>query len=395
MIRSVFLLICLVPATGFALSFSELSNLSYEASIAKAQADGKHRSLMFEKEAAGAYEPLNLEGNARRIRSSEPMGDGMEYGLMLGINVKNPRYKEALLSQYDAALVTLEDEQKLRRGLLECELKRELLLKQLGEEIISVAAQKLVSAESAYTIALKKYQAGRMSQMELVRFETESSIAQKELDALKREIEAHENALRILSGSTAKIAVDDMPFGYLDARDAEGRIDRSVILTGYDSAYAELTRAIETLRHSRFESVGVGAGVTREVMQNSLDLRLIVPIASANRNEKKIASLMAQQSALARQKQIAKEKLRNAVLLGSERLERIRSDIERSMALEERYSALYRMAEKGFEGGVVGQFEYLETKNRYYGARADTLRMKQGYVEEMAKIEEKMGGVWK
>lgn len=393
--RSVFLLFWLIPAAGFALSFSELSDLAYETSVAKAQGDGKRQSLMLEKESAAAHEPLSVEGNARRIRADDPAGDGMEYGLMVGVSIKNPRYKEALLSHYDAALVSLEAEQRLRRGLLECELKREVLLMQLEEEIVSVAAQKLASAEAAYAIALKKHQSGRTSQMELVRFETERAVAHKELEAAKRTLESHINTLRELSGSTAEMAVEGIRFGYLEPKPSQDRIERSAVLAGYDSAYAELSRSIDALRHSRIESVGVGAGMTREVTQNSLDLRLIVPIASGNRNEKKIAALMAQQSSLVRQKEIVRQKLLRAVELGSERLERIREDIGRSGAFEERYGALYRMAEKGFEGGVVGQFEYLETKNRYYGARTDTLRLKQGYTEEMSKIEEKMGGIWK
>ena len=61
---------------------------------------------------------------------------------------------------------------------------------------------------------------------------------------------------------------------------------------------------------------------------------------------------------------------------------------------EKKYETLFAMAHKGYEGGVIGQFEYLASKNAYYDARLRTLQVKQEYIEEMSAMEEKLGGIW-
>jgi outer membrane protein TolC len=52
------------------------------------------------------------------------------------------------------------------------------------------------------------------------------------------------------------------------------------------------------------------------------------------------------------------------------------------------------MARKGYEAGVVSQFEYLATKNNYYDARLHTGELKRDYIIEMNGLEEKLGRIW-
>lgn len=384
----------LVPLLGTAMTFEELSSSAYSRSLHKAESEGKRQALMYEKEALSSYDPITLEGIARKIGAEERGGNGMEYGMMVGFTARNPLLREAQKSQLDAAAESIEGMQALQKGRIRVALKHEYLLGELGKEAAAIAASKKALADEAHAIALKKHQAGRISQLELVRFETERSVAEKEHQEAKRGIQRHQDVLREMTMLDQEIFLDDLSFAFLAQPDTEREIRETPVQESFVRAEEELNRAIETLRRSRIESVNVGVGMTQEPTQNSIDLRLSVPLALSNKNEKKMAALMAQRSAVLHQKELNEQKLRKALEQSFRRLEELRGALETSVAVEKRHEALYGMAKKGFEGGVVSLFEYLETKNRFYAAKGETVRLKCDYFDEVAQTEEKLGGIW-
>ena len=386
--------VLLMPGVGCAMTFEELSERAYEYSLQKSENDAKRQSLLYEKEAAAAYEPAVVEGTTRRIRADEPVNDGTEYGLMVGFTAKNPWMNEARNMAYDAAVKTVSGSAALDRSMLKVELKRDYLLNVLAKETAEIYRNKMETAANASAGAAKKESAGRLSKMERVRYETEANLAQKEYAASQVAYQRLQGRLRDRTLVNGEIVVDDLGFRYLKTGNTDDYLLRSPLMALYDARAEELSRQIETLRHSAIETVTVGIGTTQEVTQNSVDLKVSVPILFSNRNEKKIAALMTQRSAIVHQKALVKEKLEATVRHSFDRLGSIETMIGNAEKSERDYEQLYRMAEKGFEGGIVGLFEYLDTKNRFYQAKIDTIALKQEYVEEAAQMEEKLGGTW-
>lgn len=376
------------------MTLDELAERAYEQSLQKIETDGKRQSLRYEREAFFALDPITMEGSVRKINADERSGDGNEYGFMVGFTVWNPKLREAQNAQFDALTQTLLQSEALKKGMLRVELKREYLLESIAKEALNLAADKRRLAEEAYVIAVKKFQAGRISQMERVRFETERDVAAKEVREWELVVQKHQDALREQAMTEEEIVIDDLSFGFVNDADTQTMIAEAPVLKTFSALSEELERSIETVRRSTAESANIGVGMTQEPTQNSVDLRLTIPLSLGSKNEKKMAALMAQKSALIHQKNASEEKLRMMTEHTFLRLNRIRHSIEESSSAEQRYEALYKMAKKGFEGGVIGLFEYLETKNRFYSAKLQTLQLKRDYVEAVAGMEEKMGRTW-
>ncbi|MFZ5373951.1 MAG: TolC family protein [Campylobacterota bacterium] len=396
MIRSSFWVAVLlaIPAGLGAMTFDELSRIAYERSLEQSVAHGKQEALRHEKSAYGAFEPLELEGATRRIRADDPNGDGNEYSMMVGITAKNPWVKEAKNAEFDAAIRSAEGDFELRKALIQSRLKHEYLLAGLAREEAEIYRQKQESAEKGYAIARKKHEAGRISQMELVRFETEMGVARKEASQAWIAYRVHQDALREMTHLDGDIRIDDLSFRFIEPGKSEEALKRSAVLEQFSLAEKELTSRIETLRRSAVETVGIGVGMTREPTQHSVDMRLIIPLSFGPKNERRIAALMAMRSATAAQKELAARKLSIATEQSFRKLGELERLIGEAEAMQKRHEALYSMAFKGFEGGITGLFEYLETKNRFYAAQIETLRLKRDYADEMAKTEEKLGRIW-
>ncbi|KFN40674.1 MAG: hypothetical protein JU82_02050 [Sulfuricurvum sp. MLSB] len=392
--RSALAAAILLPALCSAMTFDDLSRAAYEHSLQKSESQGKQQALRHEKGAYAAAEPITLEGSTRRIRADEQSGDGTEYGVMVGFSAKNPWVKEAKSAEFDAAIKTAAGSETLHKGLLQSSLKHEYLLGELAREEAELYGQKYESAKKAYAMSLKKHQAGRISQMELARFETEQRTARKEAEEARIAYQKHQGILKEMTLLQGEIRVDDMPFRFLSSPDTERMLKNSPVLENFALAQEELNRQIETLRRSYVETVGIGVGMTQEPTQHSVDLRVSIPLSFGDKNERRIAALMSTRSALGEQKALSEQKLRVALEQSFRQLEGMRQLIDESQSNQKQYEALYQMAHKGFEGGITGLFEYLETKNRFYAAQIETLRLKRDYVDEMAKTEEKLGRIW-
>jgi len=65
-----------------------------------------------------------------------------------------------------------------------------------------------------------------------------------------------------------------------------------------------------------------------------------------------------------------------------------------SLITQKYQKTLVEMAQKGYEAGVVSQFEYLATKNSFYDAQLRTVELKREYIQEMSAMEEKLGRIW-
>lgn len=384
-----------IPLMGYAMSFQEVSEHAYGVSGELIHIGGKVEAVEYERASVVAGEPLSLEGSTRRIRADDPKGDGIEYGMMVGFTVKNPKVLSAQHHQYDVRSKVFQYELKRQQGLIQVALKKDWLLSSLSLERVKILAEKKAFAENAYLLSSKKHQAGRMSQMELLRQETELHNATQDHALAAMEAEHAQLRLKEMTMIKEDVVIDDLPFTFIyDDNQTEVRIEEASSVALLRGREEELNAEMELLRRSRVERVTVGVGMTQEPTQNSVDMRVIIPLVWSDKNEKKIAALMSERSAVIRQREATAEKLRLSVHGALEHLEEREKRIKELMAAEKSYENLFRMAHKGFEGGVVSQFEYLATKNAYYDARLRSVVLLSDYVEEMSAMEEKLGRIW-
>jgi outer membrane protein TolC len=384
----------LIPFLGHAISFNELSNRAYQVSEQIIESNGRANAISFEKESALAGEPLSIETSARKIKADNTNDSGKEYGVMLDYAFKLPAFKSAKANEFEAQKKETEHEIVARKGLIRVALKRGWLLYQLEDQRILILSEKRDFSYKAYQIGEKKFKAGRLSQMELLRLENEYQNTLHELAAVSMEAEHAQHYLKEAVMSDQEILVDDLNFAFISSETLENRLKNAPLLKSLDLRIDGLNAQIATLRHSTIESVSVGVGMTQEPIQNSLDVRLSIPLAISSKHENKIAALMSERSALVNLREVSRQKLELSVRGLFEHLKEREENIKKLAENEKKYETLFTMAHKGYEGGVIGQFEYLASKNAYYDARLRTLLLKQNYIEEMSIIEEKIGEIW-
>lgn len=384
----------LIPFLGHAISFHDLSEHAYTVSGELIQFNGRMDAIGFEKAAVLAGEPLSIETSGRKIHADTPSDSGHEYGVMVDYTMKTPSFRSAQAYEFELQKKGTQYEMLVQKGLIQVALKRSWLMYQLERERNAVLSQKRDFSYKAYQAGEKKFKAGRLSQMELLRLESEYKNTLQEVAAVMMEAEHAQHYLKESVMSQDEVIVDDMNFEFIKSAALEERISNAPLLKSLSVRIEAIDAQISTLRHSTIESVSFGVGMTQEPTQNSLDFRLTVPLALSSKNEHKIAALMSERSALVHSREVSKQKLHISVSGLVEHLQEREKRIKDLSENENSYETLFTIAQKGYEGGVIGQFEYLASKNAYYDARLRTLQVKQEYIDEMSAIEEKLGGIW-
>ena len=389
-------LLALVPLMGNAMSFNTLCDHAYKASGDIIGTNGRILSNTHEKASALAYEPLFLEGSASGVKGKDSRDSGMMYGGMVNLQLKKPLFLEAQAHQYDQKGKTLHQEIQLQQGLIQVALKRDWLIALIEQEKIGILSEKEASAKEAYGIGQKKVHAGRMSQMELSRLMSEVYSAASQRAMGEMELEHAHHGLQEATMLNEEIVVDDLNFAFIsDDNGTEDRINNAGILQAMSSQIAALDAEIKSARYQGSDSIGLGAGATHEPTQNSIDFRISVPLIWGEKNDRKIAAFMSEKSALIHRREITHQKLQMNIHTLLEHLETREKRFNETLLGQKHQKTLMEMAQKGYEGGVVSQFEYLATKNSYYDARLRALELKREYIQEMSAMEEKLGRIWK
>lgn len=382
-----------IPFLGQGVSFNDVTKRAYDASEQMIESNGRMNAIGFEKASALAGDPLSIETSARKIKADDTIDSGKEYGVMLDYAVKMPLFRLAKANEFEIQKKATEYEIAMNKGLIQVALKRGWLMYQLEHERSAILSEKRDFSYKAYQVGDKKFKAGRLSQMEFLRLESEYQGTLQELAAILMEAEHAQHYLRETVMSDEEVMIDDLNFEFIQSDSIESRIKNAPLLKSLDVRIDSLNAQIATLHHST-EAVSVGIGMTQEPTQNSIDFRLTIPLAISSKNENKIAALMSERSALVNLREVSRQKMELSVRGLFEHLKEREENIKILAGNEKKYETLFVMAHKGYEGGVIGQFEYLASKNAYYDARLRTLQVKQNYIEEMAAIEEKIGGIW-
>jgi outer membrane protein TolC len=274
-------------------------------------------------------------------------------------------------------------------------LKHDWLIATIEAEKIKILSEKAASFSEASTIGQKKVNAGRMSQMELLRLQNEERTAYQELAMGKLEFEHAQHGLQESAMLHEEIVIDDLHFAFI-AKDnsTEEKISKASILKILDAQINTLDALIKSTRYEGKESLSMGTGITHEPTQNSIDFTISIPLALSEKNDQKIAAFMSERSALVHRREVSAQKLQMNIHTLLEHLETRESQYNESLTAQKYQKTLMEMAQKGYESGVVAQFEYLATKNSYYDVRLRSVELKREYIQEMGAMEEKLGRIW-
>lgn len=387
----------LIPFLGYAISFNDLCERAYTVSGEVIQSNSRINTIGFEKASAMASEPLSVETSAKKVKgngSINSINSGTEYGVMVDYSLKNSFLRSAQEHEFDLMKKGTQFDIAAQKGEIQIGLKRDWLLYGLEQERTSIFVDKRDFSHKAYQAGEKKFQAGRLSRLELLRLESEYHSTLQEVAASSMETEHAQHRLKVASMMMDKVRIEDMPFVYIDFSMLDDHLRDAPVLKSLKTRIEALDASIATLRHSTVKSVSVGLGMTQEPTQNSLDFRFTFPLAVGSKNDNKIAALMSERSALVHLLEVTKQKLQLSVSAMLEHLGEREKRIQTLIENEKEYETLFAMAQKGYEGGKMGQFEYLAAKSAYYDARLRTLELKESYIEEMSEIEKKIGRIW-
>ena len=384
----------LIPLLGWSVTFQAFSDRVYENAIEKLENDAAIQSAHYSKNIALSSEPVNLALSSRKIRGNDAADNGYEYGVMSEWTFKMPQLQNAHSAEWDIVRKNLAHQGNILRRIIDVDLKHEWLKYETASARVAILSEKASISENAYEAGKKQHIAGRMSKMELLRLERESAKAKEDLNKAQMEAEHVQHVLCEKNMSHDPVWIDDVKFEYIRDYEAVNKaLDQSPVLENIKMKIAEIDAQIHTARQSRFESFSVGIGMTQEPTQKSMDFSLNIPIAWQNRYENTIAALMSQRSALEHQKNNVHNRIRLGIEALSEHLKEREEMIRKSDEMHKQYEMLFTMAQKGFEGGVITQFEYLATKTEYYDARLRSVDLREEYIDEMYELESRLGGI--
>lgn len=387
--------VVLIPVFSYAMSFNEVCDHAYNASSEIITTNGHIASNAHSKASALAGEPLLLEGDASSVKGKDSLNSGMRYGTMLNFHLKRFAAQEAQANQYDQTSKMFHQEIQLQQRLIQVILKRDWLIATIEQEKIKILREKVASTSEACIVGQKKVNAGRMSQMELYRLQSDERNAAQELAMGKMEFEHAQHSLQESAMLHEEIVIDDLNFAFIaDDNTTEEKINNAALLQLLTSQINALDARIKSARYEGKDFLSMGAGATHEPTQNSIDFRISIPLVWSEKNDQKIAALMAEKSALLHQRDVTHQKLQMNIHTLLEHLETREKRFKESVNAQKYQKILTEMAKKGYEGGVVTQFEYLATKNSYYDARLRAVELKRDYIQEMSALEEKLGRIW-
>lgn len=395
--RSLILAALLVYASdSFAYTLESFCDEVYKHDLFVVDIEGEKLAVKYDKEAAMAFEPLSLEFGNRRITTDESKKE-QESSAMLGFSTKMPwlraSEKKIYLSKEKGLLIS----EQLQKTILKSEVKRLYVSLLLFDELENIYSQKKYIAEASYKAAKKKFESGRISNMELARFDAELSQSGIDLSSASAQKEELHHALSHMVLSHDEIVITDLGFVFYKNLEEKlgGFAKESLQLKELEAKKQELEAEIGTYKYALVDKVEFGIGYTKEAAQRSVDFRASFPLNITGKNENMKAAARAKLLAITKKQKIIQDMLTMMAKAETQRLRELEKKISVSTQSERLYKSVFDMTAKGYENGVVSVFEYLNAKNGYFDALAKTITYKKEYVEEIAKLEKVFTGVIK
>lgn len=384
-----------LPFLSYGMGFDEVCAMAYRASGALIQNQGIKDANLHAKASALAGEPLSLEADASHVRGLDPINSGLRYRTMLNVQLKKPQWAKIQAEQYDQEAKHLQQQRQQYENEIRITFKHDWLIAMVEEERIKILEEKATFFDQAYRIGEKKVAAGRLSQMELMRLYNEMTMAHQELDLAKMEREHLQHTFQEATMAPQEVVIDDLSFAFIvDQGKSEGLIQKAFSVQMLTAEIDALALRIQGASYEGNQFLSVGIGMTHEPVQESVDIRVAIPLVLSSKNEQQRSALMAQRSALIHEREVLMGKLRIIVPTLLEHLKLNEERLTRAVTMQTTQKKLREMGQKGYEGGVIAQFEYLASQNSYYEQQLRTLELKRTYIDEMRGLEEKLGRIW-
>lgn len=380
----------------YAYTFEEVCQRAYGSSVKLIKTDASMEANYHEKESALAYETPKLNINASPVRGKDSDDSGVRYSAMLNFEVLTSSAHDATKNYFEQNVKTLKQLSSQEKELIKIAVKKAWLESVVQEQKVLVLREKVASAKEAHVATQKKFQAGRVSELEVQRVLSEIKTAQAELSEQEMELEHSHHDLQEMVMIDEEITIDDLGFEFLSSYAiSPEQITTSPVIKAIDAEIALADAQMLLAKEQGGQNIGFGVGATHEPSQESVDFSISIPLSITDKNEKKVASLMKSKSALLAQKEITSKRMLLNINTLLEHLKNRQKQYDDSLAAQEVQAKLLNITTKGYLGGVVPQYEFLATKNSYFEAKMRTLEHKSHYSAELAVIEEKLGRIIK
>ena len=375
-------------------TFDEFCNEVSKNNIAVIEATGERIVAKYEKESAMSFEPLNIELNNRKIKTDDSKNE-QETSSMLGFSTKMPWLRASERKSYEAKENGLYIYEQLQKTLLKSSIKKIYLLFLLSQEEEAIYTNKEAAASNSYVMAKKKFEAGRISNMELTKFETELMQSRVDLASATAMKEEYHHMLSHAILSHDDIFIKDLKFSfYANLKKRLGELaQESLQIKELASKKTEIENEIGMYRYAFIDKVEFGIGYTKEPAQKSVDFRASFPLNITGKNESKVAALRTKLNTVLQKQKVLKDTLSIMADMEERRITDLEKKIKTSISNEQLYKNVFEMTTKGYEGGAVSLFEHIAAKNAYFDATIKTISYKKEYIEEIAKLENVFAGV--
>jgi outer membrane protein TolC len=387
------LLLLLLPALLMqAITFNQLCENAYNASDELILTQGNIDASRHFKSSVLASNPLSIDIASSAVRGVDSTDSGWRYGGMLSYSFKKTGASENTALLYDSEKQLYTQEAQQTRQKLQISLKHNWFINLIEQERVAILQEVVNATQKSYDIGRQKVDAGRMSRMELQRLAVEKENALQALYVGKMEEDHIQETLKETTMTTNTVVVDDKPFAFVTTTSiTQEQVKNSIHLQKIQSRIASLDIQAKASQYDNNNVYTIGLGATHEPAQDSLDVALTIPLIFGEKNEKKAAALMTQKSSLIHASVMTAKKLQMHLNVLLDHLHFKEKRYNDALKTQETKKNLLNMSQKGYEAGVVSQFEYIATHKEYFESRLLCLELKRDYVNELAQLEEKLG----
>ncbi len=371
------------------ISYKEFINKVYENSKELIRQNAITKSLQNESYAANAWESPYVEISPSFGKNATTNKFEAQAQILLMITPKMPWVSSVIEDVYTTKINKNEKILQLQKNIIAIGAKRNYLTYLIYKEQEQIYKDKESLAKNALEIAQKRFDANRISKAELLRFKNDYSNALSTLKSHQILIKDTLDKLKILVGDDKFHGINDIKLVYIGNIDISNNIDNSIYNEILELDALDYEQSAKVVSRGIMDSMQIGAGYTTG--QNSIDVKLIIPLPFTSKSNYQQQALMELKSASIRENQITKMQIAQSAKSYKEQLIQQEEVIRLQSQNEENSKHLFDIMQKGFDAGVISVFEYLDIKNNYLNSRINTTQEKINYINTLSLLEENLG----
>ncbi|RDU65558.1 TolC family protein [Helicobacter sp. MIT 14-3879] len=385
----ILMLFCIYILSAKELNYEEFKEKLYNNSQDIVMQEALTKSIMAEGNAMNAWDSPYAEITPSLVRNRATKKFDVEAQVLFMITPRMPWVTSVIKESYDIKTTKNLKITQLQKNILEIGAKRSYLEYLIFKEQLKIYQNKEELSKNLYEIAQKRFSASRISKAELLRFQSDYSIALAELKAQNALVESRLRSLQVLLGDDSFSDIIDLDFYYLPSIDFESRMKNSLYNEILSLDAADYEKSAKVIGRSQMDALEFGAGYT--FGQNSIDFKVTIPFPVTPKSNYQQKALLELQSASLRQNEISKQKIKQNIDSYNAQIKEQQEIINISKQNEQNAFALFEIMQKGYDAGSISVFEYLNTKNAYLSSQIKTTQEKLNYINLLSLLEETIG----